>query len=46
MKVLLHGHLDGELDAANSFQVEDHLMTCPSCAGEYQRLQELRATLR
>ncbi len=46
MKVLLHGHLDSELDAANAFQVEDHLRTCPACAGEYQRLQELRAALR
>ncbi|WP_262273548.1 anti-sigma factor family protein [Microvirga yunnanensis] len=46
MKVLLHGHLDGELDAANAFQVEDHLRTCATCSSEYQRLQELRAALR
>jgi anti-sigma factor RsiW len=46
MKVLMHGHLDGELDAANSFEVEDHLRTCSACGGEYQRLQALRATLR
>lgn len=46
MKVLMHGHLDGELDAANSFQVEDHLRTCPACAGEYHRLQEQREILR
>ena len=46
MKVLIHGHLDGELDAANSFEVEDHLRTCSACGGEYQRLQALRATLR
>jgi anti-sigma factor RsiW len=46
MKVLLHGHLDGELDAANAFQVEDHLRACATCASEYQRLQELRAALR
>ncbi|MEZ0167435.1 anti-sigma factor [Microvirga sp. TS319] len=45
MKVLLHGHLDGELDAANAFRVEDHLRTCPVCASEYQHLQELRAIL-
>jgi anti-sigma factor RsiW len=45
MKVLLHGHLDGELDAANAFQVEDHLRTCPACAGEYQHLTDLRAIL-
>lgn len=46
MKVLLHGHLDGELDAANAFQVEDHLRTCPVCAGEYRHLTELRTILR
>jgi len=46
MKVLLHGHLDGELDAANAFQAEDHLRTCPACAGEYQHLTELRTILR
>jgi anti-sigma factor RsiW len=46
MKVLLHGHLDGELDAANAFQVEDHLRTCATCASEYQRLLKLRAALR
>ncbi|WP_414475132.1 anti-sigma factor family protein [Microvirga sp. M2] len=45
MKVLLHGHLDRELDAANAFRVEDHLRTCSVCAREYQRLQELRAIL-
>jgi anti-sigma factor RsiW len=46
MKVLLHGHLDEELDAANAFHVEDHLRTCSACAGEYQRLTQLRAILR
>ncbi|EIM24493.1 anti-sigma factor family protein [Microvirga lotononidis] len=46
VKVLLHGHLDGELDAANAFQVEDHLRACATCASEYQHLQELRAALR
>lgn len=46
MKVLLHGHLDGELDAANAFQVEEHLRTCPACVGDYRRLTELRAILR
>ena len=45
MKVLMHGHLDGELDAANSFEVEGHLRTCPACGGEYQRLQVLRVIL-
>ena len=46
MKILLHGHLDGELDAANAFQIDGHLRTCPDCAGEYRRLKEQRAILR
>lgn len=46
MKALLHGYLDGELDAANTLQVENHLKTCTTCADEYQRLTELRAALR
>jgi anti-sigma factor RsiW len=45
MAVLLHGHLDGQLDAAHAFQVENHLNSCPACAREYQRLLEFRAGL-
>jgi anti-sigma factor RsiW len=45
MKVLLNGHLDQELDAANAFHVEDHMRTCSACANEYQRLTQLRAML-
>ncbi|MBZ6074729.1 anti-sigma factor family protein [Microvirga puerhi] len=46
MKILLHGHLDGELDVANDLQIENHLRTCTACADEYQRLKEQRAILR
>ncbi|NIX77515.1 anti-sigma factor family protein [Microvirga terricola] len=46
MKVLLHGHLDEELDAANTLQLENHLRTCAACADEYQRLKKLQAALR
>jgi len=46
MEVLLHGPLDGELDAAHAFRVEDYLRICPACAGEYQRLMELRPAVR
>ena len=45
MTVLLHGHLDGQLDAAHAFQVESHLKSCQTCAREYQRLLEFRAGL-
>jgi len=42
---LLHGLLDGELDAANALECEAHLRTCPGCAAELQRLQALRIAL-
>lgn len=40
--LLLHGLLDGELDAANAVALEEHLKTCPGCAAELRRLQSLR----
>jgi anti-sigma factor RsiW len=43
---LLHGLLDGELDAANAVAVEEHLRTCPGCAEAFERLQSLRRLLR
>ena len=45
MAVLLHGHLDNQLDAAHALQVENHLRSCQACAREYQRLLEFRAAL-
>ncbi|MFK0162015.1 anti-sigma factor family protein [Rhizobium sp. NPDC090279] len=33
---LLHGFIDGELDAANATRFEAHLATCPECAGEME----------
>ena len=39
---LLHGLLDGELDAANALAAEQHLTLCPGCAAELARLQSLR----
>jgi mycothiol system anti-sigma-R factor len=46
MTALLHGMLDGELDAVNAIQLERHLETCAACATEYRRQQELRAAVR
>jgi anti-sigma factor RsiW len=43
---LLHGLLDGELDAANALACEEHLARCPDCAGAYAQLQALSAALR
>jgi anti-sigma factor RsiW len=42
-EMLLHGLLDGELDAANVQATEAHLKTCPGCAEAYRELQALRA---
>jgi anti-sigma factor RsiW len=44
--VLLHAMLDGELDAANAVQFEEHLKTCSDCAAEYERQRALRSALR
>jgi anti-sigma factor RsiW len=39
---LLHGLLDGELDAVNAAAMEAHLKTCEACNAEYLRLMALR----
>jgi anti-sigma factor RsiW len=44
--LLLHGLLDGELDAANALICEAHLAECAACAAEFARLQALRSKLR
>jgi anti-sigma factor RsiW len=45
-ELLLHGLLDGELDAANTLNCEAHLNDCAECAEEFARLQALRSRLR
>jgi anti-sigma factor RsiW len=45
-ELLLHGLLDGELDAANTLICETHLTECAGCAAEFERLQALRSKLR
>ena len=46
IRTLLHGYVDGELDAANSLELERHLKTCAACAAEKNSLQSLDAALR
>jgi anti-sigma factor RsiW len=41
--LLLHGLIDGELDAANSVMIEAHVKTCAYCATELRRLEAIRA---
>ena len=43
---LLHGLLDGELDAANTLRCEQHIAVCASCAGAYQALVVQRNMIR
>ena len=37
----LHRHLDGELPARESWEIEAHLRECADCAGEYDRIRTL-----
>jgi anti-sigma factor RsiW len=46
IRLLLHAHADGELDAANSLELERHLKTCAACDAEQKSLQSLRVALR
>ena len=46
IRKFLHAHADGELDIANSLELERHLKTCAACAAENNSLQSLRAALR
>jgi anti-sigma factor RsiW len=43
--LLLHGLIDGELDAANSLMIEGHIKTCAGCAAAFRRLEDVRARL-
>ena len=45
-RLLLHADADGELDVANSLELELHLKTCAACAGEKQAVHSLKTVLR
>jgi anti-sigma factor RsiW len=42
---LIHGLLDGELDAANVLAIEAHLKTCGDCRAELDRIQSVQEQL-
>jgi anti-sigma factor RsiW len=42
---LLHGLIDGELDAANCVMIEAHIRSCASCTAELCRLEDIRTRL-
>ena len=46
MRKLLHAHHDGELDAAHTMQVGEHLADCPGCFGALRQLSALRGALQ
>lgn len=43
---LLHGLLDGELDAANTLKCEEHIASCAACANAHQALVVQRNMIR
>lgn len=44
-ELMLHGFIDGELDAAHSLELEQHLANCPQCAAKLERFQTLKQTV-
>ena len=46
IRLFLHAHADGELDAAKSLELERHLKTCAACAAEVQSLSSLKNALQ
>jgi anti-sigma factor RsiW len=45
-RVLMHGHLDGELDLATDLEVQRHIEECPRCASEYAAMRAMRTRLK
>lgn len=45
-RLLMHGHLDGELDLATDLEVQRHIEECPRCASEYATMRAMRTRLK
>ena len=45
-RVLMHGHLDGELELADDLEVQRHIEDCPRCVSEYAALRAMRSRLK
>jgi anti-sigma factor (TIGR02949 family) len=43
---VLHGYLDGELDAARASEFERHLESCPDCLSALEAQEKLRSALQ
>jgi mycothiol system anti-sigma-R factor len=44
-RTIVHGYLDGELDAARAAEFERHLEQCPDCVSELDTQESLRAAI-
>jgi mycothiol system anti-sigma-R factor len=44
-RTVLHGYLDGELDAARAAEFEHHLESCSACLAAFEVQESLRASL-
>ncbi|WP_424630570.1 anti-sigma factor family protein [Bradyrhizobium sp. SYSU BS000235] len=44
-ELMLHGFIDGELDASHSLRFEQHLASCPHCSNQLEGFQALRKTV-
>ncbi len=45
-QTVLHGYLDGELDAARAADFERHLISCPDCVAALEANENLRSSLQ
>lgn len=43
---VLHGYIDGELDAARAADFERHLSSCPQCVSALETQEKLRASIQ
>jgi anti-sigma factor RsiW len=43
---VLHGYIDGELDAAGAADFERHLLSCPQCTSALETQETLRTSIR
>ncbi|HEV2691973.1 MAG TPA: anti-sigma factor [Verrucomicrobiae bacterium] len=46
LRPLLHAHVDGELNAASSIELQRHLKSCAACAAEEKSLCSLKTAFR
>jgi len=44
-RTVLHGYLDGELDAARAAEFEHHLESCSACLAAFEAQESLRSSL-